>query len=922
MKKLFLLDAYALIFRSYYAFINNPRYNSKGVNTSAIFGFTNTLDEVLRKEAPTHIAVVFDPPPPTFRHKMFDQYKANRQSTPEDIRKAVPYIKKIIEGYNIPIIQVDGFEADDVIGTLAKKFEKEGFTVYMMTPDKDYSQLVSDHIFVYKPRTNGNSADILGKPEVKRDFLVDKPELVADILALWGDASDNIPGAPGIGEKTAKKLVSEFGSVENIIANAQKLKGKQKDIILNNQEIIALSKKLTSIVLDVPVEISEKELEKVNMDRVKLQEVFNELEFKNLANRILNSGMAARASVIQGSLFPEETPQELTVSVPSSLKTIKDIEHSYFLVNEKAEREKLIGLLQGQKEFCFDTETTGLDPHSAELVGISFCFQTHQAWYLPVPENREEALNLLKEFKVLFENEKIRKVGQNIKFDILMLKDYGIEVKGEIFDTMIAHYLIQPELRHNMNYLSEIYLHYDPVHIESLIGKAGKDQKSMRQVPVETIKEYCGEDSDVTYQLKEILEKELKEKAFIGLAEKVEFPLIYTLAQMEWNGMKLDVPSLSNYGVALEKEVAEIEKEIYQLAGEEFNISSPKQLGEILFEKLAIVTDAKKTKTKQYSTGEEVIQKLKDKHPIVEKVLQYRGLKKLISTYVDALPKLVNPKTKRIHTSFNQAITATGRLSSTNPNLQNIPIRDEEGKEIRKAFIASDDSHVLLSADYSQIELRMMAHICSDEHLIDAFRKNVDVHTLTASKIFNVPLESVSADMRRKAKTANFGIIYGISAFGLSERLNIPRAEAKALIEGYFENFPEVKKYMNQVIDSARDKGYVETILGRKRFLKDIHSGNAVVRGVAERNAINAPVQGSAADIIKIAMVNIQKKLNERRLQSLLILQVHDELVLDVFKPELEEVRELVKTEMETAMKLKVPLLVEIGVGQNWLEAH
>lgn len=922
MKKLFLLDAYALIFRSYYAFINNPRYNSKGVNTSAIFGFTNTLDEVLRKEAPTHIAVVFDPPPPTFRHKMFDQYKANRQSTPEDIRKAVPYIKKIIEGYNIPIIQVDGFEADDVIGTLAKKFEKEGFTVYMMTPDKDYSQLVSDHIFVYKPRTNGNSADILGKPEVKRDFLVDQPELVADILALWGDASDNIPGAPGIGEKTAKKLVSEFGSVENIIANAQKLKGKQKDIILNNQEIIALSKKLTSILLDVPVEISEKELEKVNMDRVKLQEVFNELEFKNLANRILNSGMAARASVIQGSLFPEETPQELTVSVPSSLKTIKDIEHSYFLVNEKAEREKLIGLLQGQKEFCFDTETTGLDPHSAELVGISFCFQAHQAWYLPVPENREEALNLLKEFKALFENEKIRKVGQNIKFDILMLKDYGIEVKGEIFDTMIAHYLIQPELRHNMNYLSEIYLHYDPVHIESLIGKAGKDQKSMRQVPVETIKEYCGEDSDVTYQLKEILEKELKEKAFIGLAEKVEFPLIYTLAQMEWNGMKLDVPSLSNYGVALEKEVAEIEKEIYQLAGEEFNISSPKQLGEILFEKLAIVTDAKKTKTKQYSTGEEVIQKLKDKHPIVEKVLQYRGLKKLISTYVDALPKLVNPKTKRIHTSFNQAITATGRLSSTNPNLQNIPIRDEEGKEIRKAFIASDDSHVLLSADYSQIELRVMAHICSDEHLIDAFKKNVDVHTLTASKIFNVPLESVSADMRRKAKTANFGIIYGISAFGLSERLNIPRAEAKALIEGYFENFPEVKKYMNQVIDSARDKGYVETILGRKRFLKDIHSGNAVVRGVAERNAINAPVQGSAADIIKIAMVNIQKKLNERRLQSLLILQVHDELVLDVFKPELEEVRELVKTEMETAVKLKVPLLVEIGVGQNWLKAH
>ncbi|MDP4274873.1 MAG: 5'-3' exonuclease H3TH domain-containing protein, partial [Bacteroidota bacterium] len=545
MKKLFLLDAYALIFRSYYAFINNPRYNSKGVNTSAIFGFTNTLDEVLRKEAPTHIAVVFDPPPPTFRHKMFDQYKANRQSTPEDIRKAVPYIKRIIDGYNIPIIQVDGFEADDVIGTLAKKFEKEGFTVYMMTPDKDYSQLVSDHIFVYKPRTNGNSADILGKPEVKRDFLVDQPELVADILALWGDASDNIPGAPGIGEKTAKKLVSEFGSVENIIANAQKLKGKQKDIILNNQEVIALSKKLTSIVLDVPVEISEKELEKVNMDRVKLQEIFDELEFKNLANRILNSGIAAKASVIQGSLFPEETPQELTVSVASSLKTIKDIEHSYFLVNEKAEREKLIGLLKGQKEFCFDTETTGLDPHSAELVGISFCFQALQAWYLPVPENREEALNLLKEFKGLFENEKIRKVGQNIKFDILMLKDYGIEVKGEIFDTMIAHYLIQPELRHNMNYLSEIYLHYDPVHIESLIGKAGKDQKSMRQVPVETIKEYCCEDSDVTYQLKEILEKELKEKAFIELAEKVEFPLIYTLAQMEWNGMKLDVPTLS-----------------------------------------------------------------------------------------------------------------------------------------------------------------------------------------------------------------------------------------------------------------------------------------------------------------------------------------------------------------------------------------
>lgn len=922
MKKLFLLDAYALIFRSYYAFINNPRYNSKGVNTSAIFGFTNTLDEVLRKEAPTHIAVVFDPPPPTFRHKMFDQYKANRQATPEDIRKAVPYIKRIIDGYNIPIIQVDGFEADDVIGTLAKKFEKEGFTVYMMTPDKDYSQLVSDHIFVYKPRTNGNSADILGKPEVKRDFLVDQPELVADILALWGDASDNIPGAPGIGEKTAKKLVSEFGSVENIIANVQKLKGKQKDIILNNQEVIALSKKLTSIVLDVPVEISEKELEKVNMDRVKLQEIFDELEFKNLANRILNSGMAAKASVIQGSLFPEETPQELTASVASSLKTIKDIEHSYSLVNEKAEREKLIGLLQGQKEFCFDTETTGLDPHSAELVGISFCFQAHQAWYLPVPGNREAALNLLKEFKALFEDEKIRKVGQNIKFDILMLKGYGIEVKGEIFDTMIAHYLIQPELRHNMNYLSEIYLHYDPVHIESLIGKAGKDQISMRLVPVETIKEYCCEDSDVTIQLKEILEKELNEKGFIELAEKVEFPLINTLAQMEWNGMKLDVTSLSNYGVALEKEVAEIERDIYQLAGEEFNISSPKQLGEILFEKLAIVTDAKKTKTKQYSTGEEVIQKLKDKHPIVEKVLQYRGLKKLISTYVDALPKLVNPKTKRIHTSFNQAITATGRLSSTNPNLQNIPIRDEEGKEIRKAFIASDDQHVLLSADYSQIELRVMAHICSDEHLIEAFRKNEDVHTLTASKIFNVPIESVSADMRRKAKTANFGIIYGISAFGLSERLNIPRAEAKALIEGYFENFPEVKKYMNRVIDSARDKGYVETILGRKRFLKDIHSANAVVRGVAERNAINAPVQGSAADIIKIAMVNIQKKLNERRLQSLLILQVHDELVLDIFKPELEEVRELVKTEMESAVELKVPLLVEIGAGQNWLEAH
>jgi len=920
-KNLYLLDAYALIYRSYYAFIKNPRYNTKGQNTSAIYGFTNTLIELIAKENPSHIAVVFDPPYPTFRHEMFKEYKANREATPEDIKLSIPYIKQLIEGFNIPVIEVERYEADDVIGTLAKQAEKEGFQTYMMTPDKDYGQLISDNIFMLKPARAGGDMEVIDKNKVCERYKIERPEQVIDILGLMGDSSDNIPGAPGIGEKTAIKLIARYGSIENLYDHIEEITGKQKEKLEENKDQVLLSKELVTIKLDVPVKIDPKTLVLDDPNEEMLTSLFQELEFKTTARRLFQKEIISTptSSVMQGSLFGDTEVE----AKPTEFNNISNTNHDYQLIDTSEKRKNLILDLSEQKEFCFDTETTGLNPHTSEIVGLAISYESHQAFYIPFPKEREETQKILNEFKELFDNSTIRKIGQNIKYDISILNQYDIEVHGELFDTMIAHYLLQPDLRHNLNYLSEQYLGYQPISIEELIGKKGAKQDSMRNVPAQKITDYACEDADLTYQLKELFEPELEKTGLNNLSETIEMPLISVLADMEQNGVKLDIKALNDFAKKLNIELIKIEEQIIEQAGVQFNISSPKQLGEVLFDKMKLDPNAKKTKSKQYSTGEEILLKLTEKHPIINNILEFRSLKKLLSTYIEALPKLINEKTGKIHTSYQQAVASTGRLSSKNPNLQNIPIREERGREIRKAFIPSNDGRLLVAADYSQIELRIMAHLSQDSNMIQAFKNNVDIHTTTAGKIFHVEnLDEVTSDQRRKAKTANFGIIYGISAFGLSQRLNIPRTEAKQLIDEYFNGFPKVKEYMDKSISMARDKGYVETMMGRKNFLKDINSRNGIVRGNAERYAINAPIQGSAADIIKLAMIDVFDEFGKQKLKSKMILQVHDELIFDVYKTELDKVKKIVRDKMENAVNISIPLTVEIGEGQNWLEAH
>jgi DNA polymerase-1 len=924
MKKVFLLDAYALIFRSYYAFIKNPRVNSKGLNTSAIFGFTNTLLELIRKEKPDYLSVCFDPSGPNFRHELYPEYKANRDATPEDIKKSIPYIKDIISAFNISQLELAGYEADDVVGTVAKKLAHSELQVFMMTPDKDYAQLVDENIFMYKPRRSGSDVDILGIEEVREKFGIEDPIQVIDILALWGDSADNIPGAPGIGEKTSKKLIAEYGSIEKLLENTDDLKGKQRENLENYAEQVRLSKALATIKLDVPIDFKLEEMafEPVNTEEIK--RIFTELEFRTLLSKVAQfngeeAPVKAKQDASQLDMFADNTEVQASTSLYSN---IEDTKHLYTLVDTDEAIEALIEKLKNQKSWCFDTETTDLDAINAQLVGISFSWEKHKAYYIPFPESFENAQILIRKFKAVFENRSIEKVGQNLKYDILVLKKYDIHVKGDLFDTMIAHYLLQPDQRHNMDFLSESFLAYKPVSIETLIGKKGKNQGNMKDVDLEKIKEYAAEDADITWQLSEIFRKELDKKYLSDLYFEIEMPLISVLADMEFKGVSLDTEYLNAYSKTLSLKIETLEKNIYEIAGEAFNIGSPKQLGIILFDKLKITDKPPLTKTKQYKTGEDIISKFKDAHPIIELILSYRGLKKLVSTYVDALPLLVNPKTNRIHTSFNQAVAATGRLSSTNPNLQNIPIREAEGREVRKAFTSSDDDHVFLSADYSQVELRLMAHLSQDENMIEAFKAGLDIHTATAAKILKKPIEEVTKEERSQAKSANFGIIYGISAFGLSQNINMSRKDAKALIDGYFDTYPKVKIYMDKSIELARSKGYVSTLFGRRRNLSDINSQNAIVRGVAERNAINAPIQGTAADVIKLAMIHIHEAFEEKGLKSEMLIQVHDELNFNVLKSELETVKEIVKTEMERAVSLSVPLDVDMGEGVNWLEAH
>lgn len=924
-KKLFLIDAYALIYRSYFAFIRNPRYNSKGVNTSATLGFANTLVQLLETENPEFVGVVFDLSKPTFRHEMYPKYKANRQETPEDIRKSIPYIRKMVEAFRIPIIEKEGYEADDIIGTLSQKAEREGFTTYMMTPDKDYAQLVTDHIFMYKPGKAGGDIEIWGVEEVKKNFEIDDPHQMIELLGLMGDSSDNIPGCPGIGPKTAQKLIADYGNIDGVYKHIDQLKGKQKESLEENEELVRLSKKLATIVLDVPVDFDPDKLRMEERNDTELKALFDDLEFRNLSERLHLSGpkkAEPRHHAVQGSLFDmPAAPQEIH-HAKTDMATLENTPHQYYLVENEMQRASLRAELSVQSEFCFDTETTGVDPHNSELVCMSFAFRSHEAYCVTLPAEKEKIVEILKEFEAVFTDERILKIGQNIKFDLLMLEQYGFTLKGKMFDTMLAHYLLQPEMKHNLDYLCEKYVNYRKIPTEDLIGPKGKNQRSMRNVDIKQLCDYACEDADLTLQLKWKLSEELKNNDLTSLFDNVEMPLIPVLADMEMTGVKIDTKALTDYAVELRKQIAELEKEIIKMAGQEFNVSSPKQLGEILFDKLKIDSKAKRTKTQQYSTGEEVLMQLEDKHPIVGKVLEYRGLKKLLNTYVETLPLLINKRTGKIHTSFNQAITATGRLSSNNPNLQNIPIRDENGREIRRAFIPSDNDHVFMAADYSQIELRIVASLSGDPQMLEAFAKNEDIHALTAAKIYKVPLSEVTPEMRRKAKTANFGIIYGISAFGLAQRLNIPRTEAKELIDGYFENFPQVKQYIDKSIEKARKDGFVQTIMGRKRYLYDINSNNAVVRGVAERNAINTPIQGTAADVIKVAMIKIHNAFEKKGLKSKMILQVHDELDFDVYKPELNEVAEIVKENMETAVQLKVPLTVEVKSATNWLDAH
>ncbi len=928
MNRLFLLDAYALIYRAYYAFMKIPRINSKGLNTSAIFGFLNTLQEVLNRENPTHIAVCFDPSGPTFRHEAYEKYKAQRQETPEVIRQSVPIIKKLVEAYRIPVLQVAGFEADDVIGTLAKKAEKMGFDTYMMTSDKDYGQLVSAHTFIYKPKFGGNGFDTLGVPEVLAKWGLQNVAQVIDLLGLMGDASDNIPGCPGVGEKTAVKLLTDFGSIDSLLQNTDQLKGALKTKIEENREKIEFSRFLATIKTDVPIDFDEEQLRRHEPDRDALVALFSELEFRSQLNRLLGKepekARKPQEKAVQSSLFADEIGQNEVSDKPAeplNFDSVATVEHSYKTVQTEAEIGDLIELLSGAKAFCFDTETTSVEPFKADLVGMSFAVKAHEAFYLPVPQNRAEAEKIVARFKPVFESKNSDKIGQNIKFDLLMLDRYGITVQGRLFDTMVAHYLLNPELRHGMDYMAETMLNYRTIHIEELIGAKGKNQLTMDCVPLDKIAEYAAEDADITLQLHAVLAQKIGENHLEHLLYDIEMPLVRVLAKMEKNGVLIDDFALAQSSQTMTAALTKIEREIKQMAGYNINVGSPKQVGELLFDRLKIAEKAKKTKTGQYVTDEETLESLRQKHPIVAKILDYRGLKKLLSTYIDALPALINPTTGKVHTSFNQTVTATGRLSSSNPNLQNIPIRDEQGKEIRRAFIA-EQGCLFLSADYSQVELRIMAHLSGDKRMIAAFENDHDIHAATAANIYKVPLESVTSEMRRKAKTANFGIIYGISAFGLAERLGIPRSEAKELIDSYFATFPEVRTYIDEAVATARKNGFVETLLHRKRYLPDIASHNATVRAFAERNAVNAPIQGTAADIIKIAMVRIDERLEHEGLKTQMILQVHDELNFNVPLDELERVQTLVREEMEGAYQLRVPLKVDIGTGHNWLEAH
>ncbi|MBE0675943.1 MAG: DNA polymerase I [Bacteroidales bacterium] len=959
-KKLFLLDAYALIYRAYYAFIKNPRVNSKGQNTSAVFGFLLALEDILQNQRPTHIAVVFDPPTPTFRHIMFPEYKANRDETPEDIKLAVPYVKRLITGLGIPVIQVDGFEADDVIGTLARQASERGFTTFMMTPDKDFAQLVTENVVMYKPSRSGDAAKIWGVEDVKREFSVERPEQVIDLLALMGDSSDNIPGAPGIGPKTAQKLLAEYDTVENLISESSRLSGKVKDIIENNVDQILLSKKLATIEQFVNLDFDEESITYGGANKQALKQLFDELEFRTASSRLLASlpesltqstdasSMSTELSADDDSLSSRGTPDDLSstprpersafspppsaqgslfesvtegeVFIAQKINDITNTTHDYRLAQTMSEVRALADTISGIKEFCFDTETTDINPLEARLVAIAFSWEKGSGFLVSFDGTDTENLEKLNILKPVFTSGSL-KVGHNLKFDIQVLGNYGIRVEGPLFDTMLAHYLLEPDMRHKMDYLAEAYLGYRPVPIESLIGSKGSNQRSMSSVPLKDIVEYAVEDADVTWQLYKYFAPRLKEEGLMELAETIEMPLIQVLADIERRGVCLNTADLKSFAAQLREEIIVLEKEIYFLAGHEFNIASPRQLGDILFLRLKLDSDARKTKTGQYSTNEEILQRLAHKHPIVDKVLEFRGLSKLLSTYVESLPALISKSTGRIHTSFNQAVASTGRLSSNNPNMQNIPVRDEAGREIRKAFVPAD-GYLFLSADYSQIELRLMAHLSNDNAMIADFESGSDIHAATASKIFGVPLDQVSREMRARAKTANFGIIYGISSFGLAERLTIGRKEAKELIDGYFASYPGVKVYMDNCIKSARERGYVTTMFGRKRYLPDINSRNQVVRGNAERNAINAPIQGSAADIIKIAMIRIHRRLEKEFPDTHMILQVHDELIFEVRPSDLERVRKMVTDEMSGAAELKVRMVIDSGTGTNWLEAH
>ncbi len=931
-KKLFLLDGHALVYRAHYAYIKRPLINSKGINTSAITGFVNTLWSILQKEKPTHLAVSFDMSGGTFRNEMYPEYKANRDAQPEDISIALPYIRSIIEAFNIPIVMLENYEADDIIGTLAKQAEKEDFTVYMMTPDKDYAQLVSDKIFMYKPARSGDDAEVIGVPEVLEKWGISRVDQVIDMLGLQGDSVDNIPGIRGIGPKTAKKLLAKYDTVEGLIENADKLKGKQKERVIEGAELGLLSKKLATIDVNVPVQFDASKYIVEPINREKLQEIFKDLEFRNLSKRILGieAEPAAPQNIAgqQGNLFatgptvqqatPKPIPEPTTVD-----NTIDNTEHDYQLMDTPEKHAELVALLEKQTSISFDTETTGVDANEAELVGMSFSFEANKGYYVPTPADRNEALAIVAVFKSVLENPNIEKIGQNIKYDALMMKWYGVDLQGTYFDTMIAHYLCEPDLRHKLDYLSQSYLNYKMVPIEKLIGKRGKNQLTMRDIAVEKVSEYAAEDADVTLQLKPVLAEMLTENRAVDLFENLEMPLVRVLTDMEFEGVRIDGEFLNNYSKELEKIIKEKEESIYEKAGVRFNIASPKQVGEVLFDKMKIPYRWKKTKSGQYSTSEEKLSELAAEHEYVQEILDFRKFSKLKSTYVDALPKLINPKTGRVHSSFNQARAATGRLSSENPNLQNIPIRDDAGREIRKAFIPRDENHILLAADYSQIELRLIAEIANEKAMLEAFQAGHDIHRATAAKVYGVPLEEVTADQRRNAKTVNFSIIYGAGATNLSRQLNIKRKDAKILIDNYFTQYQDLKKYMDETVENCRKDGYVTTLMGRRRELRDINSRNALARTNAERVAINTPIQGSAADMIKVAMINIHKALKDGNFKSKMIMQVHDELVFDVYKPELETLKPIIENLMKSAIpNLQVPILVGMDIGENWLEAH